>query len=209
MMLYTFSLAPSPQRVEIFMKEKGINIPSETVDMMKQEQLSDNYKEINPRATLPALVLDDGTVISEVVTICRYLEISNPDTPLLLGEDAKQQALIGEWDHRLESEFLLPIADALRNQGDGFKGRALPGVLDIEQIPQLVTRSIKRIKAFLEILDKQLSDNKFVAGDTFSMADITAYVGISFAVWVQISVPEELKNINRWFDEISKRNSLK
>ncbi|MCP3908143.1 MAG: glutathione S-transferase [Oceanicoccus sp.] len=209
MMLYTFSLAPSPQRVEIFMKEKGINIPSETVDMMKQEQLSDNYKEINPRGTLPALVLDDGTVISEVVTICRYLEISNPDTPLLLGEDAKQQALIGEWDHRLESEFLLPIADALRNQGDGFKGRALPGVLDIEQIPQLVTRSIKRIKAFLEILDKQLSDNKFVAGDTFSMADITAYVGISFAVWVQISVPEELKNINRWFDEISKRNSLK
>ena len=209
MMLYTFSLAPSPQRVEIFMKEKGINIPSETVDMMKQEQLSDNYKEINPRATLPALVLDDGTVISEVVAICRYLEISNPDTPLLLGEDAKQQALIGEWDHRLESEFLLPIADALRNQGDGFKGRALPGVLDIEQIPQLVTRSIKRIKAFLEILDKQLSDNKFVAGDTFSMADITAYVGISFAVWVQISVPEELKNINRWFDEISKRNSLK
>ncbi|MCP4832322.1 MAG: glutathione S-transferase [Gammaproteobacteria bacterium] len=209
MMLYTFSLAPSPQRVEIFMKEKGINIPSETVDMMKQEQLSDNYKEINPRGTLPALVLDDGTVISEVVAICRYLEISNPDTPLLLGEDAKQQALIGEWDHRLESEFLLPIADALRNQGDGFKGRALPGVLDIEQIPQLVTRSIKRIKAFLEILDKQLSDNKFVAGDTFSMADITAYVGISFAVWVQISVPEELKNINRWFDEISKRNSLK
>jgi len=208
MKLYTYSLAPSPQRVHIFMKEKGIDIPCEEVDMMAQAHLSDEYKAINPRGTLPALVLDDGTVISEVAAISRYLEAANADAPLM-GVDAKQQALICEWDHRIESELLAAIADALRNKGGAFKDRALPGLLDLEQIPDLVTRGKKRISAFFEILDAQLASNEFVVGDSFSMADITAFVGVSFAGWVKMSAPEELVNLHRWYKAVSERPSVK
>ncbi|MBT8151992.1 MAG: glutathione S-transferase N-terminal domain-containing protein, partial [Gammaproteobacteria bacterium] len=130
MKLYTFPPAPSPQRVHIFIQEKGIEIDTEFVDMMKAEQLAAEYKAINPRATVPALVLDDGTVIAEVVAICRYLEVTYPDTPLL-GSSAREQALVCEWDHRLEMECMSAIAEALRNKGEAFKHRALPGALDL------------------------------------------------------------------------------
>lgn len=207
MKLYTFPSAPSPQRVHIFMQEKGIDIDTKFVDMMKAEQLSDGYKAVNPNATVPALVLDDGTVISEVVAICRYLEAKFPDKPLM-GIDAKEQALVCEWDHRIESECMSGIAEALRNKGDAFKNRALPGTLDLEQIPELVPRGRKRIAAFFEVLDAQLANNQYIAGESFSMADITAFVAVNFAGWVKMKVPEELEHLHRWHSEIAGRPSV-
>jgi len=204
MKLYTFPSAPSPQRVHLLLKEKGVEIPCEFVDMKNVAHLSDEYKAINARCTVPALVLDDGTVISEVVAICHYLEALYPDVPMF-GHDPKEKALISEWDHRVELECLLGIADALRNRGDAFKGRALPGALDFEQIPELVPRGIARIKGFFEILDTQLANNRFVAGDTFSMADITAFVAVGFSRWVKVEVPAELSNVHRWHQEVAKR----
>lgn len=209
MILYTYSKAPSPQRVEYFMREKGIALNTQQVNMMKGEHLSADYKQKNPRATLPALILDDGTVISEVVAICRYLEVTYENTPALLGIDAQQQAVICEWDHRIEFELLSAVADALRNTHTVYKNRALPGALDLEQIPELVPRGLKRIKAFFEILDKQLSVHPFVAGDHFSFADITAFVGINFSAWVKVTVPEELTHLHRWLTDMSERPSLK
>ena len=207
MKLYTYPPAPSPQRVQLFMQEKGIELPAETIDMMKQEQLGDDFKAINPRSILPTLLLDDGTVLSEVIAICRYLEASFPETPLL-GTSAKQQALISEWDHRIEMECLAAVADALRNKGDGFKHRALPGALDIEQIPDLIPRGILRVNAFFEILDKQLSQNTFVAGEHFSMADITAFVCVNFSGWIKVAVPETLDHLTLWHNAMSKRFAL-
>ncbi len=206
MKLYTFPPAPSPQRVHMFLKEKGIEIPFEQVDMMKQEQLSDTYKSVNPRGTLPALVLDDGTVISEVVAICRYLDATYAENPLH-GADPTQQALVTEWDHRIEMECMMGIAEALRNKGDAFKNRALPGPLDIEQIGELVPRGLKRIAAFFEVLDEQLATHQFVAGNSFSVADITAFVAVNFASWVKMSVPDELTHLKRWHAEVGKRPS--
>jgi len=206
MILYTFPPAPSPQRVHIFLKEKGIDIPFEQVDMMKQEQLSASFKSINPRGTVPALVLDDGTVVSEVVAICRYLDAVFPEKSLH-GSDPRQQALVAEWDHRIEMECMMGIAEALRNKGDAFKNRALPGPLDIEQIADLVPRGLKRIGAFFEVLNEQLADNQFVTGDDFSVADITAFVAINFAQWVKMSVPDELTHLKRWHAEVGKRPS--
>lgn len=208
MKLYTFPTAPSPQRVHLFLKEKAIEMPFEFIDMMKQEQLSDSFKTINARATVPALVLDDGTVISEVVAICRYLEAAFPDNPLY-GETPKEQALVSEWDHRIEMECMMGIAEALRNRGDAFKNRALPGVLDVEQIADLVPRGIMRIKAFFRILDEQLSGHAFIAGERFSVADITAFVAVNFAAWVKVSVPEELTHLKRWHGETAARPSMK
>jgi glutathione S-transferase len=207
MKLYSYPPAPSPQRVHFFMKEKGIDLPVEVVDMMAAAQLGDAYKAVNPRGTVPALVLDDGTVISEVVAICRYLETMYPDTPLL-GADAKEQALITEWDHRIEMEFLTAIAESLRNHGRSFKGRAFPGDLDIEQIPELVPRGIHRAEAFFKILDQRLANSAYVAGKEFSAADITAFVGIRFCAWIKLAVPEEMEHLQRWLLAVSKRPSM-
>lgn len=207
MKLYTYPAAPSPQRVHILLREKGIEIPCEEIDLRAKEQLSAEYRAINPRCTVPALVLDDGTMICEVVAICHYLEALYPQVPLL-GKNPRQKALISEWNHRVEMECLLPIADALRNKGEAFKGRALPGALDLEQIPELVPRGIKRIEAFQKVLDQQLSNNAFVTGEEFSMADISAFVGVNFARWVKVYVPDELFNLQRWHNEIAVRPSL-
>ncbi len=203
MILYTYPPAPSPQRVALFMKAKGIELPIEFVDMKTQAHMSDSYKNINPRMTVPALVLDDGTVISEVVAICRYLEASFPDSPLLMGTNPLEQALICEWEHRIETELLLAIADALRNRGQGFKNRALPGALNLEQIPALVPRGLKRIEAFFAILDQQLANNEYIAGEKFSVADITAFVAIKFSAWVKVEVSEQYVHLHRWFKQLS------
>lgn len=207
MKLYTFPSAPSPMRVHIFMQEKGIDIATEVVDMKVGAHLSEAYKAINPKTTVPALVLNDGTVISEVVAICRYLEASHPDKPLM-GVTAKQQGLICEWDHRVESEGLMAIAEALRNQGEAFKHRALPGALDVEQIPSLVPRGHQRILAFMKVLNEQLENHAFVAGDDFSVADITAWVTLQFSRWIKEPVPEAFDNLHRWLSEMAKRPSM-
>lgn len=207
MKLYTYPPAPSPQRVEIFMKEKAIEIAAEHVDMTASEQLQPAYKAINPRGTVPTLVLDDGTAISEVIAICQYLEAIYPETPLF-GTTAKEKALVCEWDHRIEMECLWAIADVFRNQGDHFKGRAMPGSLDLEQIPELVDRGRLRLDAFFKILDRQLAEHEFVTGDNFTMADITAYVAMNFIGWIKVSMPDELTNLKRWFHAVAKRPSV-
>ncbi len=207
MKLFTFPTAPSPQRVHIFLLEKGVQIPFEFVDLQAKAQLSEAYRKINPRCTVPALVLEDGTVISEVISICHYLESTYPEIPLM-GSNAKERALISEWDHRTELESLLAIADALRNKSDAFQGRALPGALDVEQIPELVPRGIARINGFFEILNEQLGDNQYVAGSAFSMADITAFVSVNFSRWVKVQAPEELIHLHRWHRDISRRPSV-
>lgn len=204
MKLYTFPTAPSPQRVHLFLKEKGVELPFEFVDMKAAAQLSEEYKTVNPRCTVPALLLEDGTVISEVIAICHYLEALYPEVPLL-GHDPKTKALISEWDHRVEMECLSAIADALRNRSEAFKGRAIPGALDVEQIPELVPRGIMRLQGFFQILDAQLANNRFVAGETFSMADISAFVAVGFARWVKQEAPPEQQHLQRWRQEIAER----
>lgn len=208
MKLYDFPPAPSPQRVRMFLNEKGLSPPVTQVDMAANEQLGEAYQSINPRGTVPALVLDDGTVLSEVVAIYRYLEAIQSEPPLL-GSSPAEQALITEWDHRVEMELMIAIADTLRNGSKSFAHRALPGRLDVEQVPELVERGKLRIMAFLDILDQQLASNDYIAGDSFSAADITAYIAVGFCSWVKISIPESLANLSAWYEKISDRDSAK
>ena len=197
MKLYTFPSAPSPQRVHLFMKEKGIDIESQLIDMRAGEHLGEAFKKINPRMTVPALQLDDGTTISEVIAILHYLETAYPETPLF-GTTAKEKAVITEWEHRIESECFMGIAEALRNRGDAFKNRALPGPLDLAQIPELVDRGRLRTSVFFEVLNQQLENNEYVAGDQFSVADITATVAVNFSKWIKIELPEQLIHLHAW-----------
>jgi glutathione S-transferase len=105
-------------------------------------------------------------------------------------------------------ECLWAIADTLRNSSEAFRNRALPGALDLEQIPELATRGIIRLKAFMRVMDTQLSNHQFLAGDEFSVADITAFVSASFAHWIKVEIPQELVHLQRWYKEIGARPAI-
>ena len=134
MKLYTYDPAPNPRRLTLFMQYKGIELDTQQVDLGTAEQLGDEYRKINPECSVPALVLDDGTVLTEVIGICAYLEALYPDKPLL-GSTAKEKAQIISWDHRLFANVFSAIASILRNRSKAMVNRALPGPLDVPQIP--------------------------------------------------------------------------
>lgn len=197
MKLYTFDAAPSPQRLALFMKYKGITLDTQQVDMAAGEHLGEDYKTLVPEQTVPALVLDDGTVLSEVIGIVNYLEALYPEKPLL-GTTPLEKGLITSWTSKVSGMVFMPIAEALRNASPGFKGRALPGPLDLEQIPELAERGKKRLTWAWEQIDKRLADNTWIAGDTFSFADIDLVVCAGFSGWVKCSPPETLANVHEY-----------
>ncbi len=208
MKLYVCSTAPSPRRVRIFLAEKGMKLPRVEVDLRHDEHLGAVFQSKNPWCTVPLLELDDGTCISETSAICGYLEALHPE-PALLGRDPRERALIAMWDRRAELDGFYAVAEVLRNKSEGLKGRALTGPHAVAQIPELVERGQERVLHFFQALDVQLARNEFLAGDQFSMADITALVTVDFAGWVKLSLPDELENARRWHQAVSERPSAK
>ena len=207
MKLYDCTTAPSPQRVRIFLKEKGIEIPLVQVELRNGEQLGDAFRNINPDCTVPVLELDDGTTISEIFAICQYLESQYPE-PVLMGRDALEQAMVSMWNSKIEQNGIAALAETMRNRTKGMRDRALPGPLNLAQIPELVERGRRRAQAFLDRLDGQLGDNDFIAGHQFTMADITGYVMVQFAGWSKIEILDSQMNLRRWYDTVSKRSSI-
>jgi glutathione S-transferase len=201
MKLYTFDVAPNPRRVKLFLQYKGISLDTETIDMMKQEQFAASFKAINPASTIPVLVLDDGSTFTEVVSICWYLESLYPQRPLF-GQTPQQQAEVLGWDHAIFNEGLAAVAEILRNHSEAFKHRALPGPVDIEQIPALVERGQKRVAAFFDKLESRLAGKQFLLGDCFSLADIDAFVVIDFAGWVKLTIPEQCPQLASWYQRV-------
>lgn len=206
MKLYDFAGAPNPRRVRMFMAEKGISVPTEQVDLMAREQLEDAFRAINPWCTLPALELDDGTCISEVMAICRYFEALQPE-PSLMGTTPEDQGTIAMWEHRFEINGLLAVGDAFRNSVERFAGRAMPGPLDLEQIPDLIDRGHRRTAHFLKVLDERLGESEHVAGSNFSVADITALVAVDFAGRIEKGIPDDHVHLKRWHEAVSARPS--
>jgi glutathione S-transferase len=208
MKLHHAASSPNSRRVRIFVAEKGLSIPIVAVDLGKGEQHSDAYRAINPRRVVPTLVLDDGTAIGEVPAIWRYIEETHP-APLLLGETAKERALVAMWERRAELEGFATVMEAVRNAAPGLKGRAIAGPHDYEQIPELAERSKLRVKNFFADFDDRLREADFVAGQHFSVADITALVTVDFAAKaINHPVPDEHRSLKRWYDAISSRPSM-
>ena len=206
MLLYDFELAPNPRRVRMFLAEKGLEIPRVQVNLRQGEQFHAQFMRDNPAMIVPALRLDDGTLLTETMAICRYLEALHP-TPALFGTDAKTQALIEMWSRRAEFEGFMAVAEALRNSVERFKDRALPGPRNYAQIPALVERGKARAAGFLEDLDSGLGDRPWLAGDAFSVADITAFVVVEFAGWVEVQPTPAQLNIARWRAAVAARPS--
>jgi glutathione S-transferase len=208
MKLYDYAPAPNPRRVRMFFAEKGIVVPTVEVDLRANAQFAPEFRAVNPDCTVPVLELDDGTRIADVMAICVYFEILQPE-PALMGTGPLSCATVTAWQREVERDGFFAVAEALRNASPAFKGRALPGSEDYEQIPALVERGRARVSRFFQTLDTRLAAHKFVGGETFSIADITAVVAVDFARWIKLTVPEDLTNLRRWHAEISARPSAK
>ncbi|MBA4208936.1 MAG: glutathione S-transferase [Parvibaculum sp.] len=206
--LYDFALAPSPRRARILLAEKGIAHETMQIDLARGEQLSEAYRAINPACTVPALKLDSGTILTENIGIAAWADAVKPE-PALLGSTPEEKGLVLSWNARIEFEGFMPIAEVLRNTSKGMAGRALPGPLDLEQIPALAERGSVRLKQFFDMLDARLKGRDFVAIDRFSLADITALVCIDFAKWVKHEPKPEHADLLRWHAAASARPSAK
>jgi len=193
--------APNPRRVRIFLAEKGVTLPTEAVDLGAQAHKREGYRAINPMQRLPALVLDDGTVIAESIAICRYVEALHPAPPLF-GEGALEQALIEMWQRRVEFHLLMVISQAFRHLHPAM------APLEVPQVAAWGEANKPRALEFLAFLDGELKDRAYVAGPRFSVADITAVIAVDFMKPAKIAVPEGLVNLRRWHGEVSARPSV-
>ena len=204
MKLYTYDPAPNPRRLSLFLKLKGIQIDTQQIDMMTAEQLKSSYRQVNPACTLPALVLDDGTVLTEVIGMFSYLEELHPEQPLM-GSTPLERAQAISWCHRLFQGLMVAIASALRNRGKNFHNRALPGTLDTPQIPELAERGLMQIHHILPQLDAHLASSSWLAGDTFTIADIDLLVMIDFLAWIKESIPDTCPDLQACHQRASAR----
>jgi glutathione S-transferase len=202
MKLYDSKGAPNPRRTRMFLAEKGMTIPTEQVDIMAFQHKTPEYTAINPLQRMPALVLDDGTIITESIAICRYIETVQPDPPLF-GTGAKEIALVEMWNRRCEINFMANVAAVFRHLHPAMKE------LEVPQIPAFAEANKPRVTWFLQLLDGELAKREFIAGDNYSVADITAQVTVDFMKPARLTIPDELTNVKRWHAAVSARPSAK
>lgn len=194
------SPSPNARRVHIFMAEKGVDCERVPVVIRGGENISEAYLAKNPGGRVPMLELDDGTCIAESIAICRYLEGLHPQ-PALFGSSPLESAMIEMWQRRAELNFMSEVAGAFRNITGFFKDRETPvkewGQVCAEKAPQT-----------LQMFEQQLADNTYLAGDQFSVADITLAVALDFAKQVKVVELPETPNIDRWYAKVNERPSM-
>lgn len=206
MKLYEFPGPPSPRFVRIFIAEKGLDIEKVSVNIRDGEHLTDDFKAINPHCTIPVLELDNGTRISSIDAINRYLEDIHPE-PALFGSNPEERAVVNDWNHYIRVNGFMAVAEALRNSAGRLKGRAITGPRDFDQIPALAERGRQRVMNFFEDLNTHLAGREFIAGNNYSVADIAAMVVVDFSGMAKLDVPEEYTNLKRWHAAVAARPS--
>ena len=199
MKLYDSKSAPNPRRVRIFVAEKGLDVPTVQVDLNGKENRTTAFLDMNPLGGVPVLELDDGTCISESVAICRYFEAVQPDPPLM-GTDAKDRAIVEMWQRRMELEIFQPISNVFVHTHEWFKGRR-------PQVPEYGEACRKHALARMKWLDEELARRPYIAGDRFTIADITALVGIDWGRVTKTRVPVDCTNLLRWHELVTNRPS--
>ena len=201
MKLYDGGRAPNPRRVRIFLAEKGMSVPMEPVNLGALEHKTAAYTAINPLQRVPALVLDDGTVITESMAICRYFEGLRPEPPLF-GRGGREEALVEMWNRRIELNLYEAVSAVFRHLH--------PAMREMEnQIPEWGEANKPRAIALLALLDRELADRPYVAGEHYSVADITGLVAVDFMKPARLEVPEEFANLRRWHAQVTARPSAK
>ena len=206
MKLYDCLMAPNPRRVRVFLAEKGLDIPKTEVSIIDGENLKPEYLAVNPRGLLPTLELDDGTRIDETIAICRYIEETQPE-PNLMGKDALEKAQIESWQRRMEFDGLNPTGEMFRNSFDAFKNRGLPGQSNVQAIPALAARGKAGVERFYKQLEQRLGETKYIAGERYTIADITALCVVDFASFAKMGIPKGSTNTKHWHEDVSSRPS--
>jgi glutathione S-transferase len=196
MHLYTQSASPNGQRVAIFMKEKGVEIPATEIDLRAAENLSESYRAKNPFGRVPVLELDDGSYLSESQAICRFLEGKNPE-PNLFGESTEEQAIIEMWSRRVELNVMMPVAQAFRNITGFFKDRETV-------VPEWGEVSAEAARGSVALVNEHLATSIYLSGDRYSIADMTLAITLTFAK----NVGQDLlsaEHISRWYAQVTAR----
>ena len=200
MKLYNSNVAPNPRRVRIFLAEKGLSIPQVQVDLGKLEHKTPEFAALSPFQVIPALELDDGTVIGESIAICRYIEELHPE-PNLFGTTPLERATIEMWQRRLELHLFLPIAQVFRHTHPHMAKMEEP------QVPEWAAANRPRVLRAMAIFDGVLRDRAYIVGERFTVADITGLVALDFTKPARIAIPLELENLNRWRAVLAARPS--
>ncbi|ANK82863.1 MAG: hypothetical protein TEF_20205 [Rhizobiales bacterium NRL2] len=197
MKLYDLNAGSNPRRVRIYLAEKGLEVPMQAVDMMSHENEAPDYLKINPLGKMPALVLDDGTILTESMAICRYFEELNPDPPMF-GRDALEKAQVEMWNRRAELEVAIPTAQCFQNTHEFWKDR-------LEQIPAWGEACKAKVFDRFRIFDAHMEGREYLATDSYTVADISLQCGILLGKAVGIRVPDELENLSAWWQRVTSR----
>lgn len=200
MRLYDAQRAPNPRRVKIFLKEKGIEVETVKVDMGAMAHRSPEITAMNPLQQLPLLEFEDGSVLTESVAICRYFEELHPEPPLF-GRDARERAFVEMWNRRAELNFLAAIAACFRHLHPAMAAAEVP------QVAEWGEANKPKVLAFLSLLDRELEGRSFVAGEHYSIADITTMVAFDFMKVARLSCPQDHEHVWRWYRAVSSRPS--
>ena len=201
MKLYDYQPFPHPRRVRMFLAEKGISIPVEQVDVMAGEHRSPEYLSKNPEGLVPLLELDNGEFVTETVAISRYFEETQPQ-PALIGSGPEDKARTEMWHRRVESGLFNALITYFHHATEGLGDERYRNKDWGEQNRTIALNTMKK-------LDARLAESRFIAGDEFTIADITAVCGIDLGNMLEIAIPDELVNLKRWYDDVSQRPSAK
>jgi glutathione S-transferase len=204
MKFYDCATAPSPRRVRIFIAEKELAIETVQVDLANGEHLSAAFRKLNPQCTVPVLELGDSTCLTDSVSISLYLDETYPE-PNLMGRNPQEKAVSAMWQREMDMNGLLAVAECFRNRSKGLQNRALTGPVAYAQIPQLAERGRLRVRQFFSDLDKRLGESEYIAGERFTIADITAVVTVDFAKWIKEVIPDDAVNLKRWYEAVAAR----
>ena len=191
--------APNPRRVRIFLAEKGLTLEQERVPLSARAHKADDFLEKNSLGQVPVLELDDGTFLSESVSICRFLEGLHPQPPLF-GETAREQATIDMWIRRIEFQLMAPIAHIWRHTHPLTAGL-------LTQYKDFGESNRAHADRIYRWLDGELADKAFIAGPTYSMADIVAVTTADFGRMIGVSIPEDCGYVLAWLDRVAERPS--
>lgn len=202
MKLYDGGRVPNARRVRIFLAEKQMVVPIEPVNLAKDEHKTETFSKLNPLHRVPVLMLDDGSVVTESIAICRFFETVQPQ-PSLFGATPREQVFVEMWQRRLEMELFLPVAHAFRHLHPSMAGYEVP------QVAEWGNANRTRAVDFMRLLDQHMRGRNFVAGDAFSVADITGLVALDFVRAARIDIPADVPDLLRWHAALSARPSAK
>ena len=205
MKLYDFELATNAQRVRVFLAEKGLEVPTEKLNVRDDDQFVEPFTSMNPFHCVPFLELDNGTVIAESMSICRYLEELHPEPPLF-GRTAEEHAVIDMWLRRFELDAFIPMLHAVRNHVPMFAGRVVPGTrTDLPQLPVMVTRGKEMMEVFLARVEPHMAQNEFIAGPDFTIADITGFFTVRMTNALEMDLTTSYPAVAAWLAKVSQR----